>query len=72
MEQQPNKVKAETITNEKLATLQRHLAAIASGERQDASDISPHDVGVEGMYNIRKALLRANGEKSSRNEELRF
>jgi hypothetical protein len=70
MEHQPNEI--ETVPNKKLETLQKHLAAIAIGERQDASGITPHDVGVEGMYNIHQALLRlrARGKKPG-NEELR-
>ena len=69
MEHHPNEAK-ETIPNEKLITLQRHLAAIAAGERLDASGITPRDVGVEGMYNIKQALLKAKGKRPG-NEELR-
>ena len=55
MEYQTN---AETTPNKKLQTLQKHLAAISIGERRSAEGITPHDVGIEGMYNINQALKR--------------
>lgn len=68
MEQQRNQVEVKVIPNEKLAELQRHLAAIASGEQRDVGGATPDTVGIEGMYNIHQALRRARGRRPGTEE----
>lgn len=48
--------------NDKLRELQKCLAEIAMGNRTTAKDITPHDVGVEGMYAINRALKAAQDQ----------
>lgn len=71
MENQPNRTEARTTPNEKLAALQKRMAAIACGEQLDLGDATPEVVSVEGMYNLKLALRKARGRRSG-TEELKI
>lgn len=60
-----NTIEVQSITNEKLQLLQDRLARIAAGDATAAEGLTPHDVGVEGMYNVAQALRRHGGRTTN-------
>jgi len=68
--EKPTTHQIEMTPNEKLQLLQERITRIEAGDLSAARGLSPHNVAVEGMYNVRQALKKAKSGDTDPNLRL--